>query len=92
MKRRKPSKERRAFERETLKKLSSAGATLRELAKCRSLLVRGRGRETGDYCELLNRRSQERACIELVLRALRGELPDTIIWRLKPCPEASIHG
>ncbi len=92
MKRPRITRERRRFERETLRKLEAAGATPLHLERCRWLLVRGRKWSTDDMASALNKASQEKAGIEFNLRALRGDPPEFIIFRRQPLPANSYHG
>ena len=83
---------RRQFERATLRKMAEAGATHEELATARFLLTKGRKTPADDYCAALNKSSQEKAGIEFVLRALRGEPPDFVILNRRSVPSPSYHG
>lgn len=88
----KVSPERRRFERATLKKLQAAGASHDELSRAQWLLTSGRAKDTDDFSELLNKKEQERAGIEYLLRSLGGDEIDTIIYRVRPLPEVCAHG
>ena len=83
---------RRQFERKTLAAIKAAGATRGELARAQWLLTKGRKTASDDYCAALNKNSQEKAGIEYMLRSLRGEPPDFIIFNPRPEPAASYHG
>lgn len=87
------SPERRRFERATLARLAEAGAPPALLTRARWLLTRGRACGAADRVAVLNRRAEERAGIEALLRELRGDPADFIIIRLHPePPPVSFHG
>lgn len=88
----KPSRERRRFEQAALKRFAALGVTPADLKKCQALLVKGRKRRTDDYCDVLNRAAQEKAGIELLERCLRGDPPESIIFRINVLPEVSRNG
>jgi hypothetical protein len=89
--RNKPSRERRAFERRTLARFRAAGASPRELQRCRWLLVSGRKRASEDLCAAMNRAEQERAGIEFCLGAFSGELTE-VRFRMFRQTETSFAG
>jgi hypothetical protein len=88
----KPSLERRRFEQATLKRLAALGVTPAGLKLCQSALIKGRKRPTDDYCDALNRAAQEKAGIELLERCLKGEPPESIIFRIRTVPDETYSG
>lgn len=88
----KPSLERLRFEQATLKRLAGLGVTPAGLKLCQSALIKGRKRPSDAYYDILNRQAQEKAGIELLERCLKGDPPESVIFRIRTVPDETHSG
>lgn len=84
--------ERRRFEQATLKRFAALGLKSADLRTVQALLEKGRRRPTDDHCDILNRQAQEKAGIELLERCLKGDPPESIIFRIRTVPDETCRG